>query len=451
VADGVERIVEKLLARHRRDAVLLHRFYPPSAAPRTNSKFGGLPRLPDSHDWPRTADGVPLHFLAQIDCADVPFRTQLPPAGVLFFFGRDDAGQHWPRDRPASEYCRVLYAADASALTPARPAPADLPGIGGRYPRPNARPFLRDGEEGPNVHVEWPIEPLRFATWPDVSALGDTIATPFFDWSRLHPKRLFESTAEALLRRADEQDAIIEAYEDALASLRAAEYYRATKVVSPPSEAWSGHSMTEALTLYGKDGTPGAFPAHWAHLDFFCRAALAKISRNAGALEEAPDAASIAARWIERAEAKPASDPVSDADRAEFRAWVASLRSPDSVAPLNRYASEWIIEATMAVVRLFAGDPVRAALIPAETYALLAPPLLGYANGGPDFSKMLGHAPSAQDASPVDDPTLCLLNLDSDGGVGWMFGDVGYCSFWIAPADLARRDFSRVWATIQGH
>lgn len=451
MVDGVARIVEKLLARHRRDWILLHRYYPPHAAPRTNSKFGGLPRLPEHHAWPCTPEGVPLHFLAQIDCADIPFRTQLPPRGVLFFFGRDDAEQYWPDDRPASEYCRVLYAQDAFALTPPRPAPADLPAIGGPYPRPNARPFLRDGEEGPNIHVEWPIEPLRFVAWPDVSALGDTVPTPLFDLRRLHPSRLFESAWESLMRRANEQDAIAKAYEEALDPKRDAEYYRATNVPLPPSEQWNCHSMADKMKLYGKDGAPDAFPSHWAHLDFFCRAAAARASRSVGAPEGSSELGAVAAQWVERARAKPPSDPVSEADRAEFRAWVASLNPPDSTVPLYAYASEWIVEATIAVVRLFAGDPDRAALIPPETYALLAPLFNGHSVWGPQFSQMLGNAPSAQEASPVDDPAICLLNLDSDGGLGWMFGDVGNCSFWISPTDLARRDFSRAWATIAGH
>ncbi len=32
-----------------------------------------------------------------------------------------------------------------------------------------------------------------------------------------------------------------------------------------------------------------------------------------------------------------------------------------------------------------------------------------------------------------------------------MFGDVANATFWISPGDLARRDFSNVWGTIEGH
>ncbi len=42
-----------------------------------------------------------------------------------------------------------------------------------------------------------------------------------------------------------------------------------------------------------------------------------------------------------------------------------------------------------------------------------------------------------------------LLQLDSDEEVGMMWGDAGRVYFWIRRADLAKRDFSRVWMILQ--
>jgi uncharacterized protein YwqG len=67
------------------------------------------------------------------------------------------------------------------------------------------------------------------------------------------------------------------------------------------------------------------------------------------------------------------------------------------------------------------------------------------------FSQMLGHAAASQEAKPADDPEICLLNIASDRGLGWSFGDAGECSFWIRSNDLAALDFSRVRGTIEGH
>jgi hypothetical protein len=124
---------DALFRQLRRDAVLLHKPYPPHAGPRTNSKFGGLPKLPAQYEWPRTSKGTPLHFFAQIDCADITFKSPLPKHGVLFFFGRDDDEQVWHQQGPAADNWAVIYALDAFAGTPAREVPADLPPIGGYY------------------------------------------------------------------------------------------------------------------------------------------------------------------------------------------------------------------------------------------------------------------------------------------------------------------------------
>ncbi|HYW10507.1 MAG TPA: YwqG family protein [Longimicrobium sp.] len=150
---------DALFRRYRREAVLLHRPWPPHAAPPANSHCGGLPRLPESHEWPRTSSGTPLHFLAQIDCADIRFKTPLPERGVLFFFGRDNTDA-WMAASPATDHCRVLYAPDASPRIPPRQPPADLAPLG--HPR-----------TGLNVHPAWPVVPLRFDSFPSESALPD--------------------------------------------------------------------------------------------------------------------------------------------------------------------------------------------------------------------------------------------------------------------------------------
>lgn len=154
--------VAALLEKYQQPAILLHRPYPPTRAPHSHSHFGGLPRLPKHYPWPVTPGGEPLHFLAQVDCGDLPSGTAMPDRGVLFFFGRDDEEQTWDTEAPAENACRVIYALDASGDTPRRSPPNALKPIGGYYPRPNRRSFLRPGENGPNVHIGWPIQPLTF-------------------------------------------------------------------------------------------------------------------------------------------------------------------------------------------------------------------------------------------------------------------------------------------------
>ena len=111
----------------KRLAVLLHRPYPPQKGKGVHSKFGGLPNLPLHHEWPRNAAGNALHFLAQIDCSEIPFDTILPKRGMFFFFAHENEEQIWDTEGNS----RVLYVFDAIAAAPARQHPADLEPIGG--------------------------------------------------------------------------------------------------------------------------------------------------------------------------------------------------------------------------------------------------------------------------------------------------------------------------------
>lgn len=441
---SLDQRIARVFDRHRRPAVLLHRPYPPTVAPRTNSWFGGLPGLPERYDWPRTSDGLPLHFLAQVDCADIPLPSALPARGVLFFFARDDEEQIWELDRPAAESVQVIYALDAFAATPPRAAPADLHPIGGHYPRPHSRPLLREGEPGPPVHPRWPIQPLPMDTWPDVSALGVADTDAAVDWSRFAPGRWRESEWDATVRLARARQPLLDRYLELLEARRDSTWRAATGTPAHDREGALFPSADEAIRLFGTDADEHRFPDRWLGLDLFCRALRASHAPD-------PDRVAVAEGWLSCAAAAKALAPVPDGERAAFRDWVRSMRHPDSPLPMHAPASTWMMEALLGSVRRLAGDPAAARLVPDRVYAALSP---WFENGSVwslSFAQMLGHAPSSQDARAVDDPTICLLNLPSDPGLGWMFGDMGEATFWIDPDALARRDFSRAWATIEGH
>ncbi|CAI9403660.1 hypothetical protein ANOBCDAF_04463 [Pleomorphomonas sp. T1.2MG-36] len=53
-------------------SVILKRQVPIRFGEASRSWLGGLPMMPESAPWPRAANGAPLHFIAQIDCADLP-------------------------------------------------------------------------------------------------------------------------------------------------------------------------------------------------------------------------------------------------------------------------------------------------------------------------------------------------------------------------------------------
>ncbi len=59
----------------------------------TTSRFGGTPLAPSNWQWP-TAEGEPLLFVGQINCAELrglPGAERLPSSGLLAFFGDHDA------------------------------------------------------------------------------------------------------------------------------------------------------------------------------------------------------------------------------------------------------------------------------------------------------------------------------------------------------------------------
>lgn len=448
----IDAQIAELMARHRRDAVLLHRTYPPTEAPATNSKFGGLPALPPGTQWPRMADGVPLHFLAQIDCGAIPFRCALPERGMLFFFGRDSDEQIWDERYVGDKPWRVVYAPDASGSDPRHPAPADLPPIGDSYPPPNWRPFLREGETAPNVHVEWPIELRRMDAWPDASALIDADFGISEDW-RTRLLGLISKDKQAL-KQAEEQAQLRDAYDAALQTRRTKAFYAATGYgpAVGANESYLRSTQT-ALRILREDGGARAFPDRWIYIGLFCRALRATFERPSArtGIKDADARIAAAEKWIGMADAIDPAAAVPATDREAFRRWAVSMRRGEAEVPLDYAVAEWIIEAAKGAIRSFAHDRDRARLISPAVYDAMASFFQGDSVWGIQYSQMLGHAPSSQQARETDDPTLCLLNLASDAGLGWMFGDVGEASFWMPPDALARRDFGKAWATLEGH
>lgn len=81
------------------------------------SWFGGAPRL-GTTPWPRGRDGLPLHFAAQIDLAEVAAKTGVPAfpsqGSLAFFIGGDGAVIHVPRGHGTDE---TLPPVDTPELT----------------------------------------------------------------------------------------------------------------------------------------------------------------------------------------------------------------------------------------------------------------------------------------------------------------------------------------------
>lgn len=415
---------DALFRRYRREAVLLHRPWPPHAGPQTNSHLGGLPRLPESYPWPRTSSGKPHYFLAQIDCADIRFKTVLPERGVLFFFGQDSLSRAWYSERPASDTCRVLYAPDATALTPPRQPPADLPPL--RWP-------VTDPD---NIHPASPVVPFRFDTFPEETGLPEPGERDKPAWRRFLD-RIVGGAPDGQEISAD----VRAAYEEQLPARRAAALVAATGVQSPGERltAWDAADAGAALFDLATSG-PQSFPQHWAYVRHLIPEILDRPLLYALGETTPGEQVAEAERWLARAREGPLHRPVAEDDRQALRAWLTGIEGYPGL----------VYRGATGTIRAWAGDPALAALVPDHVYAACAPDFYGYHESWPRFSQMLGHAPASHQARDVDDPTLCLLNID-DMSIGWYIaGSDGQCTFWITPKDLARRDFSNVEGRLDG-
>jgi hypothetical protein len=416
--------VDALFRRYRREAVLLHRPWPPHAGPPTNSRFGGLPRLPERYEWPRTSRGTPLHFMAQVDCADIAFKTVLPDRGVLFFFGRDDAYGAWHGQRPASDTCRVLYVLDAVALTPPRQPPADLPPI--RHP-----------SRGQNVHSAWPVVPLKFDSFPGEDALPLASDRDPRAW-----RRLLERLAPRA-GKAPEIGAEVRAAYDARLDARRAAALAAATGARPPRAPRHGREAAEgggAIFDFAPAG-PQSFPQHWACVHHLAREILDRPRSPSISGKEHGERVAEAERWLGRSREGALDRPVAEDDRQALRTWLAGLDD----------RAQFVYWSAVRTIWSWASDPALAARIPDHVYAACAPVFYGYDEENLRFAQMLGHSPAPHVARPVGDPTICLLSLDTDGALGWYIGEGGQCDYWITPRDLARRDFSKVEGVLDGY
>jgi hypothetical protein len=433
------------LAALETPAILAWRPYPPRNLPDTRSQLGGLPLLSSPADWPRTQDGAPLHFLARIDCKDLPgARGGLPSEGLLQFFARIDEDMGWADDERQSDHCRVLHSLEAGQLTP---PPAELPIIQGGYNDWDRT--LRLPEEPPRTaYPRWPLVFAAIKSWPDTSHWG--------------PNQDEEGTNRA----------------------RAAEIARATGE-APFEEAtptWLNNPARGGKALALPPSAPGerAFPQAWILCDrvarCFARAAIDSQQQPArakpAASPEEADARNAllaewaqleqsARAWIRRAEAAGLDAPVDPAEASEFAEWLTALANHSSQPVRSRVCAHWngsMRRGLEAAIVYCGGHPAAAALVPLDIFNQLrdqhALVRTGERDGQPwlkpsDHHQLLGNHQSTQDFRPNDNEVL-LLQLVSDYGVDFMFCDVGEIHFWIDGDDLAARRFDRVRANTQG-
>lgn len=446
----------KLLAfmeRYRQPAIMLHRPYPPIDMPESNSFLGGTPALPDRTEWPRARGGVPLHFLAQIDCAELPPSDgMLPDAGVLFFFARVNEEMDWGGGHPNDD-CRVIFT-PAAGPTPVSP-PDDLPSIMGGHADFD-RNFTLPGEPAFNRYPRWPIVANPIQSWPDVTAI------PGY-WQR-----------------------DLDGYQEMVERARAAEAVRVTGLPTVTGSAphWGQQSFDPdrrwavSLPQFEDDPFPqtwimvdriARYLANWASSEGERRAREPARTQDAEAVQEVQETdtalqtlQTAALRWAETAGAQGLDAAPDAAARQRFNDWFEALAcGEDHILPIGVAGA--LRFGMKSAVQYAADSPDAARLVPPSFYNELENDHLpawssksvqrgGLAKWRIDsrYHQMLGNTRSTQEAEPIVRDQVLLLQLISDYGVDFMFCDCGEIEFWIGLDDLSARNFANVRARTCG-
>ena len=154
---SAQKRIEDLHARVLRDPVsaVLRRQVPIRFEEEPRSWLGGLPKMPDDVDWPRnTEDARPMHFAAQICCADLPselWAKHGPRDGWILLFL--DAFRMGSGDLEDDDCVVALH---VDHLGPERKPPEDLKPVQDKMM--SGADYWQPQEDVPNVWRKWPID-----------------------------------------------------------------------------------------------------------------------------------------------------------------------------------------------------------------------------------------------------------------------------------------------------
>ncbi|MBX7541162.1 DUF1963 domain-containing protein [Qipengyuania sphaerica] len=393
------------------------------------SHFGGLPRLGHA-EWPRSAKGVPLPFVAQIDLAEVAAAnpdTPLPKTGSLAFFINDGAVIHVPEGD-----------------FPITPAPHDLP------------PAYAEDDHPLPEHASH-VSHQAFPFWP-------------VDLMRL-------SLPQDLPEPCDDYDIIEE--------IETAQFAALDRLVP-------GRGYAFTAGRYDQDRTAGLDTMWWYGADLFLRqlrTSLAGVPRRIQsqydsiaasrdyqrrlAAEPEPSAAKIASaeaneesyrRAIPKIEEKgreladfighfekfvSGRDPWSEMSAEEVQILEEAMREVrDNFDQVCSYRVAYRMEdlRSASIRRMITGDQAAAAALPDEVLSYLNN---GYRRPSKAMHQMFGVGASPQDGIYGHMSDHLLLQITYDDLPEFRFGDMGVYHFWISPENLAAGNWDKAELTFE--
>lgn len=483
-------------------SVVLRRQIPPrDEGPR--SWLGGLPMLPDGVEWPRgvnpekaEAGAVPLHFAAQIACADLPadlWGGLGPRQGWLLLFVNPNLSTN---EDPGT--WRILHTSELGAE---REPPADI------------------GPTHDGVYTggsEWLIRPDRWRRWPvDLVAVpnelrveeGRSLAAPDDFESLLYPEAEgfrdrrslaaiepytwrcllpgLQAAAASLAEpwRPDGRDAyratfaepenfacLLPTIDARIARIRG-NFAASIRADCPPEEE-------TADILASRERLANVLAQVSAERDALAQlladhpdpqAVLTRIDADEAALQDwREEALGLVQSWCDAIGDHELDTPIDPAEVTGIRRlmeqqsiarWVLDSRYDDGLAAvglrrvtlsLADFARESFPRATQEFTGDYYLDPARRHLVPPGVAEAMEPWWRSLAGNRPH--RIGGYHDGLQsDATPGPQSRLLLLQLATDDAMQWCWGDAGAYYAFIAPADLAAGDFDKADLWLECH
>ncbi|WP_313622611.1 DUF1963 domain-containing protein [Achromobacter sp.] len=460
-------------------SVVLRRQVPPGAVESARSWLGGLPRMPDGVEWPRSLSSEnpqrgerPLHFLAQICCSDLPrelWGGLGPRQGWLLVF--IDPNQGCPKGSDA--FC-IMH---LPQLGPEREAPSDLgPVHDGVYGGGSYDWLPKD--DVPSTWRRWPADLVSF---PNVLHRNEhySFATPegfaetLYDGASVFPYEDLEAVrpytfGQALRavhglakRMRTERGAKVDQH--AYAVLRAEgslDPLRESLTIQLATAVELAESDYRTLTVDGLKRSLALVES--------CDTVKQLEQRLEGDLNQwrrwrlsvAEDCDEVAAQLAGRPLEMPFSQEdwsqlQSRFDGREFHGFELCTTRDGGTKQLElrerwEQASLTIPEGTTEEALADWLNPETRPRVPADRLADLEAAARSLRSNRPH--RMGGYHDGVQsDAVEGPQNQLLLLQIASDNGMDWCWGDVGAYYFWIRPEHLAAGDFSNVEMRLESH
>ena len=409
---------EEILATSQ-PAINLHRSALPVPLDHpARSYLGGQPRLPPELSWPEVEgdERIPRPFLAQIDLADLPVvaSSPLPRTGTLYFFA--DMND----DTPETSDCRVLY------------YPGNAADIPFRQPPESTRPYSRS-----SAVFGYGSEP--WAWLPETSV-----------WCRTSFRFPFEFTPFDSVR----------------------DYFIKEIAGSPPNrntEVFDRLMAAEFTLRFGpRDVPPGngrevfksdrdEWPFAWVAIEYGARAvvrAVQSVSQQRAAADAQPEFQKIsdaASKWIERAAHETPHARCNDDIRSAFlKEWRTLTADLDVLSKrLNVHGRNHVRDLRdVLIAACYTCASNDAADVIPDIYRN-ALERMNHASTNFRRYQMLGHGEKLQWAPVEYAQQVLLLQVLTDGTLGWEQDSGCSFQFWISPDALRRADFDSVEMTLE--